>query len=275
MMARNSDFQTHGLLASPWQRPDSPLVYFHRHNEIELNFLERGCMSLTFAGRSVEVPKGKLLVFWAGFSHRIPRWEHGRILAISIPLPAFLSWPLPQEFIHRLLHGELFFEPDDSRTPYDLDLMQRWTHDLKAGATTHVKEVVLLEVHARLRRLSLKVAHAAEVLEAAEQPERLTRMLRFIAEHYQEEITIKDVAQAAGCAASYAMELFRRSCGMSIMNYVNDQRVTHARRMLATTKAKVLTVAMDSGFGSLSQFHNVFHRVCGQTPRQYARANRV
>ena len=51
--------------------------------------------------------------------------------------------------------------------------------------------------------------------------------------------------------------------------------VAHARRLLATTDAKVLDIAMQAGFGSASQFYNVFHQVAGQTPRQYASLHRV
>jgi len=39
--------------------------------------------------------------------------------------------------------------------------------------------------------------------------------------------------------------------------------------MLATTDAKMIDVAMDSGFGSVSQFHALFKIRCGCTPRAY------
>jgi AraC-like DNA-binding protein len=71
----------------------------------------------------------------------------------------------------------------------------------------------------------------------------------------------------------YAMEVFKHSCGMSIMQYVNDQRVAHARRMLASSDAKVLDIAMEAGCGSVSQFYNVFRQMTGQTPRQFTRSH--
>ena len=51
--------------------------------------------------------------------------------------------------------------------------------------------------------------------------------------------------------------------------------MAHARRLLVTTDAKVLDIAMRAGFGSVSQFYNVFSQVTGQTPRQYARLHRM
>ena len=57
------------------------------------------------------------------------------------------------------------------------------------------------------------------------------------------------------------------------MRYVSHQRVTHAQRLLATTGAKVLDIAMDAGFGSVSQFHHVFRGITGVPPREYARTH--
>jgi len=271
-----TDFQIHGLFAHRWKERRSSLPTFHRHNEIELNLLARGSLSYTIAGRSVAIRPRTLCVFWGGFSHRIAAWARGDIWSLSIPLTVFLAWPLPREtFVYPLLHGELLQEADPSRWPHDLDLMRRCHADLGAGATAERQEILLLEVQARLRRLAMECGHIRAVSEHGVEPARVARMLQFIAEHYAETgLTVREIAKAAQANPSYAMETFKESCGVSMMRYVNDQRVAHARRLLATTDAKILDVAMAAGFGSLSQFHNVFRRVCNQTPREYARAHR-
>jgi AraC-like DNA-binding protein len=272
----SAPFQIHGLFAHRWKESYSSLPNFHRHNEIELNFLARGRMIYTIAGRSVAVPRRTLCVFWGGFSHRIAVWDRGDIRSLSIPLAVFLSWPLPHEtFVYPLLHGALLHETDPSRWVHDLDLMECWYADLNANMPPARQEVLLLEVQARLRRLAMKTSNTGAVAKHGVEPERVARMLQFIAEHYSEEdLMVDQVAQSAQTNPSYAMELFKESCGVSIMQYVNDQRVAHARRLLATTDEKVLNVAAQAGFGSPSQFYNVFRKVAGQTPAKYAREHR-
>ena len=269
----SSDFQIHGLFAHHWKERRSSLPTFHRHNEIELNLLVSGRMSYTIAGQTLRIPPRRLCVFWGGFSHRMAQWEKGEIWAMSIPLTLFLAWPLPKEsFVHRLLHGELLHEAEASHWQHDLRLMQNWHEDLQADAKQEQREALLLEVQGRLRRLAMKTGNVSAVSEQGIEPARVAKMLQFIAEHYrEEELSVDQIAKSAQTNLSYAMVLFKESCGVSIMQYVNDQRVAHARRLLATTDAKILEVAMDAGFGSLSQFHNVFRRVCGQSPREYAR----
>jgi AraC family transcriptional regulator, melibiose operon regulatory protein len=275
MLKSRSDFQTHGLMSSFWDLSHSPLVHFHRHNEIELNLVGRGRSLLMVGGKTVALPPRTLCVFWAGFSHRFAKWEGGPIWSLSVPLTTFLGWPLPHKtFVQRLMHGQVFSERDRSLWQHDRESMQRWHNDLSRRSTEEQKEVVLLEVQARLRRMALNVGRGAALAEPAVEPERVSRMLRFIAEHYQEDLSVASIAEAAETNPSYAMEIFKESCGESIMQYVNEQRITHARRSLATTNARVLDVAMEAGFGSLSQFHLVFRKSSGQTPRAYARAHR-
>jgi AraC-like DNA-binding protein len=271
-----SDFQTHGLFAHRWKERRNPLPGFHRHNEIELGLMPRGRMVATIAGQSVVIPRRALCVFWGGFSHRVLVWEKAENWSLSIPLTVFLSWPLPHEsFVHPILHGQLLHDTDPLGWEHDLALMQRWYADLHGDSPAERQQVLLLEVQARLRRLALRAGTGAVLAQHGVEPDRVAHMLQFIAEHYtQERLSVAQVAEAARTNPSYAMGLFKESCGASIMQYVNDQRVAHARRMLALTDEKILNVAADAGFGSPSQFYNVFQRVTGQTPGQYAREHR-
>ena len=86
------------------------------------------------------------------------------------------------------------------------------------------------------------------------------------------ELSIAQIARHAGLNPSYAGEIFSKTCGIPLMRYVNQQRITHAQCLLTTTDATVLDIAMETGFGSVSQFHHVFRGITGATPRGYAKA---
>ncbi len=65
------------------------------------------------------------------------------------------------------------------------------------------------------------------------------------------------------------MTQFRKAFGMSLVTCINAHRITHSKRMLSTTTEQVLTIAYESGFGSLSRFNDAFRRTVGCTPRQF------
>ena len=95
------------------------------------------------------------------------------------------------------------------------------------------------------------------------------RMLLLIAEHFREPLTGEDVAANVGLNPSYAGTLFRQHVGMGLHDYITECRLSHAKALLATSNQNILDVALDSGFGSVSQFHAVFKKSCGCTPRAY------
>ena len=94
-------------------------------------------------------------------------------------------------------------------------------------------------------------------------------MVRYIATHYAEPIKSSDIARAADLHMTYAMGLFRRTCGVTFGQYVTQHRIWHAQRLLATTDAMINDIADEAGFGSVSQFHAVFKRCCGIAPHAY------
>jgi AraC-like DNA-binding protein len=50
-----------------------------------------------------------------------------------------------------------------------------------------------------------------------------------------------------------------------------QQRISQAQRLLAATDKKIVDVAFSSGFGSVSQFYDVFTRHCHQSPKDFRR----
>lgn len=105
--------------------------------------------------------------------------------------------------------------------------------------------------------------------------QHVERMARCMAERYREDLTITDIARAAGLHPNYAMPLFRRLSGVTIRDYLLQHRLTRAQQLLLTTDDKVLDVALASGFGSSSAFYEIFTRVLKETPVEFRRRMRA
>jgi AraC-like DNA-binding protein len=56
---------------------------------------------------------------------------------------------------------------------------------------------------------------------------------------------------------------------MSLHQSLNCHRIAHAQWMLSTTDHKVIEIALDAGFGSVSRFYANFKSACGISPSQY------
>lgn len=100
-------------------------------------------------------------------------------------------------------------------------------------------------------------------------------MAYFIAQRYTEKLTVQDVAPHVKLHPNYAMSLFHRTFGTTLINYLTQHRVSHAQRLLATTEESIANVAFDSGFNSISRFNDAFRRACGCSPREYRSSHRL
>ena len=80
---------------------------------------------------------------------------------------------------------------------------------------------------------------------------------------------MEHIGKSAGLHPNYAMNLFRKTVGTTLVHYVTRLRVSRAQQLLATSNDKVVDVALNSGFNSLSRFNDVFKKTSGSSPREY------
>jgi AraC family transcriptional regulator, melibiose operon regulatory protein len=201
---------------------------------------------------------------------------------VTVPLAWVLGWGLPEPFVERLVGGAVVEEPDPSAAALDRSRFAQWHEDLSSGDEGR-QEVVLLELEARLLRLAAAVRggdrpHGAPrglAPAAGGAPTIVERMATFVARHYRDPIGLAEVAREVRLHPDYASALFRKAFGVTPTRFILQHRVSHAQRMLVTSDARVLEVAMEAGFGSLSRFNAAFRDLCGCPPRQYRAMHRL
>lgn len=244
-----------------------PMPWIHAHGDLELNFVYQGSPTYNLGDREQSVPAGSICLFWAAIPHRVIRLAPGtRFMWLNVPLTALLRWNLEPGFMSRVLGGELIV--DASSKPWDADLTRRWLRDL-AGSETDLMRTVEIEVEARIRRISRSPLIKAE--EERSSGAQIAAMTAYLSEHYRQDISASDVAEAAGLNRHYAMRLFKKGAGMSIWQYLLRLRVSHAQQLLLTSDAPVVSVGLDSGFASPSRFYDIFTRECKLSPAEYRR----
>ncbi|GAB4448423.1 MAG: helix-turn-helix domain-containing protein [Chloroflexi bacterium OHK40] len=252
-----------------WCGMATSMGHAHRHNDLELNLVERGGLSYRFGDQLVELREGDLGLFWAARPHQLSfghpdLWMHW----VTLPLATFLSWRLPEHLAGPVLRGMPLIWPWPDRGI--VGQLARWHAALARGGAER-QRIVSLELEALLRRCALELVEGEGP--PARAPQRRSgiaeRMAHFIAEHYARPLTVAEVATAVGLHPHYAMQRFRQSYGVSMLTYLTQYRVARAQELLATTKWGVLEIGLAAGFGSASRFHSAFKAACGVSPGAY------
>jgi AraC-like DNA-binding protein len=89
-----------------------------------------------------------------------------------------------------------------------------------------------------------------------------------------EPIDLERVAAEAGLSAFHFLRLFAKVIGITPHQYLVRSRLRHAARLLADDTRLISDVAIDVGFGDLSNFVRTFHRAAGVSPRRFRQAAR-
>lgn len=98
---------------------------------------------------------------------------------------------------------------------------------------------------------------------------RLQLMLQYIQEHYQERITLEDIAGSVHIGKSTMMQIFHRYIHLSPIAYLIQYRIRKAAQLLKTTEKSIAAIAEETGFDSSTYFCRQFKAYYQVTPTEY------
>lgn len=87
--------------------------------------------------------------------------------------------------------------------------------------------------------------------------------------HYVEDISLEQAADAMGMSAFYFSRLFRTSYNQTFLEYLTAYRIERAAELLCVTDIPVREIAPRVGYSDANYFSKVFKRHIGMTPTEY------
>jgi transcriptional regulator GlxA family with amidase domain len=93
----------------------------------------------------------------------------------------------------------------------------------------------------------------------------------WIADHLDGDLSVGALAGRVAMSPRHFARVFRAEVGVTPAQYVEQQRVELARRLLETTDRSIEQIAGDAGFGTVETLQRSFRRRAGTTPRDYRR----
>jgi AraC-like DNA-binding protein len=105
--------------------------------------------------------------------------------------------------------------------------------------------------------------------ESGDAKERLRIFLMTVQPDALAEMSFDELAQITRCTPRHLSRVFFELVGMSFSDKRAEIRLGKARELLATSKSKVVEVAFESGYKSLSLFNQMFTRHFGISPGKW------
>lgn len=100
-------------------------------------------------------------------------------------------------------------------------------------------------------------------------PLRMQKILRFIEEHFSEDLTLSDLSASANISRSECSRCFKMSMDTTPYKYLTEYRLSKAAQLLAKTNEPVGNIAAAVGFHQISHFGKCFKEKTGYSPKAY------
>ena len=97
-------------------------------------------------------------------------------------------------------------------------------------------------------------------------------VIDYIHKHLGEDIVVADFPELVHLNDRYLSRSFRKTTGLSMLEYITQERLRVARELLRQTEYPVSRVAGSVGYNNLSYFTKIFKRETGMTPQEYRQA---
>lgn len=102
--------------------------------------------------------------------------------------------------------------------------------------------------------------------------EHMQKVVRYMDEHYMENLTLAQVAKTEFISANYLSHLFRSYLNTSFVQYLRMLRLKHAYSDLVNTDRSITEIAMRHGFSSSTAFIQYFREIYGKTPAKFRKS---
>lgn len=98
---------------------------------------------------------------------------------------------------------------------------------------------------------------------------RVLKVKNYIAKNYTEEIRLNTLADIAGMSPSAFSRFFKSHTGRTLSEYIIEQRLGYASRMLVDTTNSVAEICYACGFNNLSNFNRIFKKKKNCSPTEF------
>ncbi|GAB3540895.1 AraC family transcriptional regulator [Spirosoma fluminis] len=98
---------------------------------------------------------------------------------------------------------------------------------------------------------------------------RLAHVAQYINRNLNRILPIRELADEACMSEPNFYRTFKQTFGMTPVDYINQQRIRLASRLLRTTNRCLVDISQDCGFNTLTYFMKLFRREIGMSPAQY------
>lgn len=160
-------------------------------------------------------------------------------------------------------------------TPKSIDDFETIWEKIMVAATDsdYIRSMVINEnLNALLTRIMQNSRNSQSQVHISEKRRNLQDVKQYLDEHFQEKITLDNLADHFFMNKHYLGRIFHEQFGASVNNYIIYLRVSHAKHLLRFTNLTIEEIANNCGIYDANYFSRMFKKIEGVSPRVFRHA---
>jgi AraC-like DNA-binding protein len=263
-----------------------PLTRPHRHDYFQIQINLGGDTTQQVGNTTRSFRRGYLSFILPYRVHMVPHPEGSRFIIINFTqqflCPSLEIDPLDLElmpvfrapelapFLFQECMDFMFDDAEFAQIEGLLMNMKRENEQRGFGSLELLRAYLLQLLALVCRKFEAEILRlAAANMQGAGRHDSLQRVIRYIREHLDEELTLVDAAGAAFLSPNYLAHLLKKEIGKTFTELVTERRMERAKDLLANSSRRVADIAFASGFSDEAYFARRFAQLFGMSPRAY------
>lgn len=263
--------------------PNVPTKYdlhWHHFNEILIcppNVIVQNPPIICIDQTTYEMHPGDVMLIWSSEMHSVESNNENALLGIQFS-PSLLS-DLPEfaSFSHLFRSYHLLTQTDEQMgvlTEFIQLKMQQIAkiHSEKAAFYGVKSLIALYEMFMYFGNHLQKILLPKDISDRQGNTKTIDKInlaCRYISENCDKELTLDNVADKVGFSSCYFSRVFKQTIQRNFVEYLTIQRLKRAQSLLADSDDPITSIAMESGFKSISTFNRVFQKYKGCSPSEF------
>lgn len=266
------------LLGKGWEQSYSPeiegLLHFHNYLEIGICYWGDGDVIINddkihYTGSEFTIIPKNIPHVTVSRNGGTCKWEYLFIDIDSYIMKEMKMKRLLQEDVVRSINSRAYMMTW-KENPYVTSLIKSIIREYREEKP-HYKDCV----EGYLRSLVIELVRINEQHDEVEmkvanrQNSYIESAVKYIADHFDEDIKMEDVAAVCGLSESHFRRIFEETMSMKPLDYVNMVRINKACEMIASKELAMEEIGIRVGYQIPSTFNRNFKKLTGKTPYQW------
>lgn len=254
----------------------------HWHREVELIYVTKGTISLGIDDVPYKLSEGEIAFIGGGLIHYVLASPGSERFVYQFDLSYFTAGNKENLDLQKLFAEVLPISPqwqreDEATVRRLLEAMNLESEKQETGYQFALRAELFQLITLLLRNVPKQAKQSKKIKKLATQDvlEKLDVIFSYVEAHYQEELTLQNIAEVSGYSSFYFTKFFKKNTGKTFLTFLNEYRIDKAKWLLINSDLPVSEIITQTGFESDKTFYRLFKSSMAMAPLEYRNAMKI